>query len=589
MNPDCNFNIFKNIRNNFGKETVKAARNFEKKTLAITRFKNHLTFNHILKSHNILPSSLKLNPPLKCPKGYAITRKMGFEFLRMRISFCHKKIKELKQQQTVEFSLLTSKLSQDQLDSLQEVVEHNSHKLMKSIKEKHKRKIDKMMNKKTFTSESSSTKIDKSRWVKNISDRNLSNIETSALEHGFGYSVTPKSIPAGNILASIESGIFNLNEISKQQIRSSVTNILRNSKPQKESNISKDEVKALINLKKDKNIVVLPADKGKAIVVMNRRDYQEKLHELLDDRKTYQKITDKRRNPVTSTEREMNTLLSEFTRTPTTHDPEKSQIDSTIYRYLHSTDATPATFYGLPKIHKPTIPLRPITSCIGSPTYNLSKHLVRILSPLLTNTYTVKNSSIFAEQIKSYSIDDDEVMVSFDVVSLFTSIPIDLALKVANVRLNNDRMLLTRTNLSIANILKLLDFVLSHCFFLCDGYYYQQVFGCPMGSPVSALLANLVMEEIEHQAISTATNPPKWWFRYVDDSHCCLKKNNVESFHLHLNSMNTNIKFTIEQENDAGLSFLDTITSRTEEGNIQVNVYRKQTHTDRYLDFNTIQ
>ena len=66
--------------------------------------------------------------------------------------------------------------------------------------------------------------------------------------------------------------------------------------------------------------------------------------------------------------------------------------------------------------------------------------------------------------------------------------------------------------------------------FKYDGDHYKQIFGCAMGSPISPVLADLVMEEIEETAISTFPYPPKWWFRYVDDSHACLKKDQVDEF-----------------------------------------------------------
>lgn len=75
---------------------------------------------------------------------------------------------------------------------------------------------------------------------------------------------------------------------------------------------------------------------------------------------------------------------------------------------------------------------------------------------------------------------------------------------------------------------------------------YKHIFGYPMGSPVSAILANLVMGHVEEEALSSAPHPPKWWFRYVDDSHVCLQKNNVDEFHAHLNSINSHIQFQIE-------------------------------------------
>ena len=107
-----------------------------------------------------------------------------------------------------------------------------------------------------------------------------------------------------------------------------------------------------------------------------------------------------------------------------------------------------------------------------------------------------------------------------------------------------------------------------------------------MGSPVSAIIANLVMEYIETRAISTAAHPPKWWYRYVDDSHVCLKNDHVQELHDHLNSMDPNIQFTKEIEEDNRLPFLDTTTSRVR-GHVQVSVYRKPKHTDMYLDYNS--
>ena len=106
-----------------------------------------------------------------------------------------------------------------------------------------------------------------------------------------------------------------------------------------------------------------------------------------------------------------------------------------------------------------------------------------------------------------------------------------------------------------------------------------------MGSPVSALLANMVMEFVEEQALSTFHARPKWWFRYVDDSHTCLKRSELKNFEQHLNSVNENIQFTHEVESEAGLAFLDTNTVRDQGGNITVTVYRKPTHTEKYLDY----
>ena len=76
-------------------------------------------------------------------------------------------------------------------------------------------------------------------------------------------------------------------------------------------------------------------------------------------------------------------------------------------------------------------------------------------------------------------------MVTFDVVALFTSIPVDLALQIVREKLQRNVTLTERTDISVTNIMKLLEFVLKNSFFTYEQEHYQQTFGCTMGSPVS--------------------------------------------------------------------------------------------------------
>ena len=82
-------------------------------------------------------------------------------------------------------------------------------------------------------------------------------------------------------------------------------------------------------------------------------------------------------------------------------------------------------FYGLPKIHEVSLPLRPIVSFIISHTYNQSKFLSRILSSILVNRYSVRNFIEFVDYVQNFTISENEILVSFDVVGLFTSVPVD--------------------------------------------------------------------------------------------------------------------------------------------------------------------
>ena len=153
---------------------------------------------------------------------------------------------------------------------------------------------------------------------------------------------------------------------------------------------------------------------------------------------------------------------------------------------------------------------------------------------------------------------DDEVMVSFDVVSLFTAIPVNKACDYIRNKLNNDSTLQSRTSLTTDDIISLLDFTLSNNYFVYNNCIYKQVHGCAMGSPVSPIVANLCMEVVEELAINTSTVAPRVWKRYVDDSFVIIKKDAVSSFHDALNSIDPKIAFTIKEENNGQISFLDT-------------------------------
>ena len=107
-----------------------------------------------------------------------------------------------------------------------------------------------------------------------------------------------------------------------------------------------------------------------------------------------------------------------------------------------------------------------------------------------------------------------------------------------------------------------------------------------MGSPVSPVIANIYMDYFESLAIPSSPTLTKWWFRYVDDVHSATRKDQVNKLQEHLNSIDPHIKFTIEPPGIDGLPFLDTLTKPIP-NSIESTVYRKSTHTDRYLDHNS--
>ena len=121
---------------------------------------------------------------------------------------------------------------------------------------------------------------------------------------------------------------------------------------------------------------------------------------------------------------------------------------------LKCTKGVTPKIYGLPKVHKVNLPLRPIVAFVGSPTYNLSKFLINVLSPLLKQTYSVKNFAQFVNIVNDLRCNNSHCFVSFDVVSLFTSIPTSDVLNLIFRLPNQDNSLCDRNNLSVNDIIE---------------------------------------------------------------------------------------------------------------------------------------
>lgn len=180
-------------------------------------------------------------------------------------------------------------------------------------------------------------------------------------------------------------------------------------------------------LNKNKNILILNADKGNVTVAMDKLEYNERMMNILGDMMTYQRIN---KDPTSNLQKQNNQLVEElFT---------NNIISQTQRRQMKTEVSTAPRIYGLPKIHKQGYPLRPICSSINAPSTELCKYMVNILKNLTEDSkYNVKDSMQFKKKIKDLTIHDDEKMISFDVVSLFPSIPVDLALKIIEEKWND--------------------------------------------------------------------------------------------------------------------------------------------------------
>lgn len=127
--------------------------------------------------------------------------------------------------------------------------------------------------------------------------------------------------------------------------------------------------------------------------------------------------------------------------------------------------------------------MRPIVSAIGSPSYSLAKELSRILTPTGHMQYTVKNSAVFAERIRGIQITPSDRLVSFDVTSLFTQVPIDEVLRVVEEQLTKDQTLGERANIPVSQLVKLVELCLRTTYFQFQEDFFEQTDGAAMVSP----------------------------------------------------------------------------------------------------------
>ena len=206
-------------------------------------------------------------------------------------------------------------------------------------------------------------------------------------------AVSPDKIPVEEYILATEKATWLLPDEEAEQLRSQITGLLKKAKPPAQ-NISKEERQALKELKREKSIMILPADKGRATVVMDKEEYEEKVKQMLSDKRTYEKLS---KDPTPVYKKKLVSILSRL--------KDEGKITYQQYQHLYPTTETVPRMYCTPKIHKKDNPLRPIVDYTGTMAYNTSRALADILSPLIGKTeHHVKNSKHLSEEMTSVKL-----------------------------------------------------------------------------------------------------------------------------------------------------------------------------------------
>ena len=291
-------------------------------------------------------------------------------------------------------------------------------------------------------------------------------------------------------------------------------------------------------------LVAVPFDKGIGFCVMKADSYHHKLNEILQ-LDQFKKEVNPRKNSRDLILREEERINDELQRL---HD--NGKITDELLRQLHSRGGQPPRLYGLAKVHKSSVPVRPVLSMPGSPYDKLGTIVTKWLSVIPCSQIRCTNKDV-VDKIKEMTLGDDEVIVSFDVSSLYTNVPVDEAIhEAANLLYSGN---LDRPPVDKETFIKLLELSCKDVVMLTHDGYYRQTDGLAMGAKPAPPLANIWLSKYEPEIRDSA----RLFERYMDDVIRDIKIAAIESTLHRINQLHPQLKFTIERENDGRLPFLD--------------------------------
>ena len=424
----------------------------------------------------------------------------------------------------------------------------------------------------------------------NKSDYVLSVYEEDILRYGLNHHITPKLFTSIDIKANIENKLhfivkdknitnpqFLLPNEFKSDINHSLTSFKNSSAFISNNTVNKHIHKTLLNLRNNKSIKVCSFDKDNGIVLLNSVDYYSKLDSIISDTSKFNSIDIdvNKVHPIISNENKLARYIRQNV---------KPYIDQSTYNRIVPNGSQPGKLYGLAKVHKPNCPLRPVVSMINTAEYNLAKYLDTFIKPNLPNTYLLSSTSQFVNIINDFKFNHDDNLISFDVESLFTNVPVVETIDIIS------EYVYSASSKSVPpfspDVFKRLLVLATSGIFMYNNKFYRQIDGVTMGSPLGPSFANFFLAHLEKNWLDHALKP-SLYLRYVDDIFCVFNSStDFNTFFNMLNATHPNLKFTYEVDNKC-LPFLDTTVTLPEinSTNCTVNVYRKKTDTNLILNF----
>ena len=322
---------------------------------------------------------------------------------------------------------------------------------------------------------------------------------------------------------------------------------------------------------KDNNLLAVPFDKGVGICLMSKDSYNKKMDKLvkLPQFQKLEKGRSNAKNPILKEEERVINTLKDLKK--------KGKIDEKLFDRVKPVGSQPARLYGLAKVHKKDIPMRPVLSMPGSAYHGVAQVVSNWLS-VVPECQINCNTKTICDTLKDVNLEEDESIVSFDVSSLYTNVHVieaiercaDLLFRTTNISVDKE------TFIELAKIASCNVVMSTH-----DGFY-RQIDGLAMGSAPAPFLANGWLSQFDPKIKDDA----KLYFRYMDDIVREIKTENIDQKLSEINSFHPALKFTIEKETDDSLPFLDMRIIR-KDCKLSSTWYSKPTDTGLIMNFHS--
>ena len=337
-------------------------------------------------------------------------------------------------------------------------------------------------------------------------------------------------------------------------------------------NLNKRERVALKRLSNNKDIIIKPAEKGGATVILNTGYYIAEAMRQLNNEEYYKRVDD-----LTSQHEQLiNQCISDLIN--------NGDLDMDAGQLLRPANSRTPIFYMLPKIHKPNNPGRPVISSVNSHTEKLSAYVDEFLRPLAQALPShIRDTTDFITRLKNLGRDpENSILATLDVSSLYTNIDTDDGLAIIEEELAKTGQIQP----SAKTLTCLLEKVLKLNNFTFDNHNFIQVKGTAMGTRAAPNFANVYMGRFEDKFVYRT----EWshyiidWVRFIDDIFLIWKgdESSLTTFIKYLNGVVPSITFTHEISYKS-VNFLDTKVIKDVQGNISTDIFQKPTDTHSYL------